>query len=350
MIAIVAITPGGADLARRLAPGLAGSAVYVPQRFAESGERGFSEPLSQVLPELFRLSRSLVCIMATGIVVRLLASHLKGKASDPAVVVADEAGRFAISLLSGHLGGANELARRVAAICGGEAVITTATDVNELPAWDDIARRENLAVEPLANIKTLNRLLLEGQRIALVDRQRRVADYFLGIPGVERGDNFAAALHNGFAGRVFVTHRHFPGMEGQGDLLILRPKDLIVGIGCNRGTSAEEIEEAVWGELEAAFLSPLSVTGLASIEEKKDEQGLLRFARKQGLSLEFHSAAALNAIEAPSPSSKHALQAVGAKGVCEPAALLSSGNATLLIKKKKRGNVTLAVAEKNWAG
>ncbi len=346
MIAIVAITPGGSKLARRLASQLAGSAIYVPERFASPGDRTFSEPLAKVLPELFRLSRGLICIMATGIVVRLLAPHLQGKASDPAVVVADEAGHFAISLLSGHLGGANELARRVAAACGGEAVITTATDVNELPAWDDIARCTGLALEPLANIKTLNRLLLEGRRIALVDRQRRVADHFLGIPGVEQVETFAAALHNGYAGRVFVTHRYFPGMESHGDLLILRPRDLIVGIGCNRGTSAEEIEAAIRHELEAAFLSPLSIAGLATIEEKSDEEGLVHLARKLGLHLEFHSAEDLNAATAPSPASEYALQAVGARGVCEPAALLSSGSSTLLVKKKKRGNVTVAVAEK----
>jgi cobalt-precorrin 5A hydrolase len=262
------------------------------------------------------------------------------------VVVLDEAGQFVISLLAGHLGGANRLAVELATACDGTPVITTATDVNGLTAWDEAARQAGLRVEPVAHIKNLNSLLLEGGRIALVDRRGRVAPFFANTPGIEVHATFAAALQSGATGQVFVTHRLLPDLDRRPNLLALRPPDLVVGIGCNRGTSADEIEAVVTGELGRAFLAFASIQRLASIEDKDDEAGLLEFAARHALPLDFYPASALNAVPAPSPASRHALDAVGARGVCEPAAILAAAGGPLLITKKKSGNVTIAVAEK----
>ncbi len=198
----------------------------------------------------------------------------------------------------------------------------------------------------MANIRELNGLLLEGKKIALVDRSGRVACYFHELSQVVEVPNFAAAMQSGAAGMVFVTHRHLPGLKAHRNLLVLRPRDLVVGIGCNRGTSAEEIEEAVTAELESAFLAPDCIACIATITDKADEEGLHRFARRRNLTVEYHAAEDLNAVAVPSEASAHALAAVGAKGVCEPAAILSAGGGPLLVKKKKRGNLTIAVAEK----
>lgn len=345
-LAVIAITSGGAELARRIGADTDEVHVYLPARFRRQDAcRYFDRPLSEQLPQLFAGYRGLVCIMATGIVVRLLAPCLQGKDKDPAVVVMDEKGRFAVSLLSGHLGGANDLAEELAEMCGGQAVITTATDVNGLPAWDEIARRQGLTVEPVRNIVALNSLLLEGKKVVLVDPEGRVSPYYEGVPGVFTARTFFQALDMEAEGRVFVTHRHIPQAENDHKLLLLRPRDLVVGLGCNRGTSVHEIEAAVREVLQKAFLSFSSIGCLASIEEKRDEEGLVDFARLYGFPIEFYPAAALNAVEAPSADSAHALAAVGAKGVCEPAALITSGGGTLLVKKKKTGNLTVAVAK-----
>ena len=344
--AIVALTEGGADLARRLAVEAGEECVWLPERLRrEDGCRYFGAPAVEVLRRLFAEVDGLVCIMAAGIAVRALGPVLRGKDVDPAVVVLDEAGRFAVSLLSGHLGGANDLARELAELTGGQAVITTATDVAGLPAWDDVARRAGCTVEPLSQVKVLNGLLLRGESITLVDRDGTVAAAFSGVPGVRRCGTFAEALQVGAAGTVFVTNRCLPGVPDRPNLLVLRPRNLVVGIGCNRGTSAEEIRTVVAGELERAFLALESVAGLATIDAKADEPGLRAFARNLGLPIEYHSAERLNAVAAPAPPSAHALAAVGARGVCEPAALLSAGAASLLVNKRKNGNVTVAVAE-----
>ncbi len=346
-IAIVAITAGGAALARKLGGALPGAEVHLPERFRQQDAcRYHEEGAVELLPRLFAEGTALVCIMASGIVVRVLAPHLRGKGVDPAVVVADEKGRFAISLLSGHLGGANELARRVAQVCGGEAVITTATDVNDLPAWDEVARIEGLFVEPQENIRFLNRLLLEGKRVVLKDRLGRVARHFAAVTTVECVKTFAEAIRTGAEGRVYVTSRFIPDLQQHANLLLLRPRSLLLGIGCNRGTTALEIEEAVAAELRRVFLSPRSLAAVATIDQKADEEGIREFARTRQLPVLFFSAAELNAVSTPSEDSPHALAAVGARGVCEPAALLASGGGRLLTRKVKIGNVTLAVAEK----
>jgi len=346
-LAIYAITDGGAVLGRRLLRSLPGAELWLPERLrAADGARYTSQGATTLLPELFTRCDGLICIMATGIVVRALAPHLRGKAVDAPVVVMDEAGRFAISLIAGHLGGANDLARRVAACTGGEAVITTATDVQGLLAWDEAARRAGLAVEPLERIKRLNSLLLQQAPVVLIDPEERIAPWFAAAPGVTVVQTVQAAHELRAAGRVHVTHRLVPNAAQDEALLLLRPRDLIVGLGCNRGTSAQEIAGAVESTLTQAGLAFAAVAGLATIVAKADEEGLLTFARQHRLPLAAHDGSALNAVTVPSPPSSHALAAVGVNGVCEPAAILSAGGGRLLVPKQKIGNVTVAVAQK----
>jgi cobalt-precorrin 5A hydrolase len=344
-LAICAITARGAALARRLGTLLPEAEVWLPEKLRSDDQCRYSPAgMATLLPQLFSRGHRLICIMATGIVVRSLAPQLQSKASDPAVVVLDEAGHFAISLLSGHLGGANALTRQVAALLGATPVITTATDVNNLCAWDEAARLANLAVEPLEHIRTLNSLLLQGEKIALVDHERLIAAQFTTTPGVELAANFSAASQSGAAGRVFVTERLIPELAAQKDLLLLRPRCLVLGIGCNRHTSQDEIAQAVEAVLSRAWLARRAVGRLATIAEKGDEAGLLAFAAESALPLITYSREELNRVPCPSPPSAPALAAVGAYGVCEPAALLAAGGGPLLIPKQKCGQVTVAVA------
>jgi cobalt-precorrin 5A hydrolase len=223
-------------------------------------------------------------------------------------------------------------------------VITTATDVNGLCAWDEAARLAGLAIEPLERIRTLNSLLLQGKRVMLVDHERLIAENFASTPGVDLAPNFSAANRAEAAGRVFVTERRIPQLEQQQDLLLLRPRRLVLGIGCNRHTSKEEIAQAVEETLNSAWLARLAVGRIATIAEKGNEAGLLAFAAELGLPLTTYSREELNHVRSPSPPSAYALAAVGAFGVCEPAALLAAEGGPLLIPKQKCGQVTVAVA------
>lgn len=342
---ICAITEKGAALARRLGALLPETEVWLPNRLQRADACHYSHcGMAELLPRLYRSGHALICIMATGIVVRSLAAELRGKEIDPPVIVLDEGGEFVISLLAGHLGGANALTRQIAALLGATPVITTATDVNGLPAWDEEARLAGLAIEPLERIRTFNSLLLRGERIALVDHDGLIAESFMTTLGVERVADLDAADRSGAAARVLVSERFIPDLQEQTDLLLLRPRRLALGIGCNRQTSRDEIAQAVLETLHRAGLALLAIGRIATIAEKGDEVGLLAFSSELRLPLITFSREELNSIRGPSPPSPHALAAVGARGVCEPAALLAAEGGPLLIPKQKCGQVTVAVA------
>jgi cobalt-precorrin 5A hydrolase len=348
-VAVVAITRNGALLGKKLRENLTGAELYVSSRYAgQAGrERTIFEPgdLKGLLASLWKEMDGFVLIMATGIVVRLIAPLLESKQSDPAVVTMDDAGRFAISLTSGHLGGANELAERCAFISGARAVITTATDVNNLPSFDMLARDHGWVIDDISRIKTLNSLLLDDEEIAVVDPGGQTRCWFHGRGRLSFYETYAEAIASRAKGFVFVTNRHLPPQTQPDSLLILRPRNLVLGIGCNRDTSADEIEEFVAAHLKRIFVSLKSVRCIASAAAKRNETGLVEYAGRHGIHLEFYESEELNHIVCPSPPSEHAMKAIGAAGVAEPAALLASGGGRLMLKKVKSENVTLAVAE-----
>ena len=283
--------------------------------------------------------------MATGIVVRLIAPYLDSKEKDPAVVVMDDAGKFAISLLSGHLGGANELAERCAFAVGARSVITTATDANNLPSLDMLAKEQGWVIDDIGKVKHLNSLLLDNMEIAVVDAGGKTRNWLHGRGKVKFYDSFTDAVESRADGFLFVTNRDLPQQATPEKLLILRPRNLVLGIGCNRGTPADEIEAFVSGHLKRMFLSRKSVHSIASAAAKRDEPGLLEYAARLGVPLQCYESDELNRTEFPSPPSAHAMAAVGAAAVAEPAAILASNGGRLLLKKVKSENVTLAVAE-----
>ena len=343
--AVIAITRNGVRIGSKVKSGLSRATLFVPEKYAEIAEGGtvFHGPLKELVARLWPEVGGMVCIMATGIVVRMIAPHLQGKELDPAVVVMDDAGNFAISLLSGHLGGANDLASRCALLTGAREVITTATDVNGLPSFDMLAKDEGWVIDDLSRVKDLNSLLLDQERIGVVDPTGRVRSFFRDRGVLSYHESFAEALDSGARGWLFVTNREIQTPSGK--ILLLRPRNLILGIGCNRGTSGEEIGQVVTASLKSLSLSLKSVHAIATAEAKRHEPGLIAFAGSLGVPLLCYESSDLNGVAVPSPPSHHALVAIGATGVAEPAAILASSGGTLLMKKLKSGNVTLAIAE-----
>ena len=348
-LAVIAITRNGAQLGCRLREGLAGADLYVSRRYAgQAGpHRQLFEPeqLKELIASLWHEVDGLICLMASGIVVRLIAPLLESKESDPAVVVMDDAGQFAISLLSGHLGGANELAERCAFISGARAVITTATDANNLPSFDMLAKEHGWQIDDISRVKLLNSLLLDNEEIAVVDPSGLTRNWFHGRGRLVFFDTFAKAMGSTARGMLFVTNRHIPQQNRCSNLLVLRPRNLVLGIGCNRGTPLEEIAEFVTAQLRRILLSPGSICCIATAQAKHDEEGLNAYARQLDVPLHLYSSEELNLVTTPSPPSRHAISAIGAAGVAEPAAILASGGGRLLLKKVKSANVTLAVAQ-----
>ncbi len=348
-IAVIAITKGGALTGRSLCESSPGLQLYVSSRYADlAGERCTAfEPqeLKALIASLWKKHEGFVLIMATGIVVRMIAPLLESKETDPAVVVMDDAGRFAIALLSGHLGGANELAERCASAVGAQAVITTATDANNLPSFDMLAKEQGWLIDDISRVKTLNTLLLDNEEIAVVDRTGQTRTWLHGRGRITFFDTCAEAVKSNARGFLFVTNQQLPPEATPKKLLILRPRNLVLGIGCNRGTAADEIEAFVTKHFSNLCLSLKSICTVASVAAKRDETGLIEFAARLGVPLRCFESSELSRVAFPSPPSEHALAAVGVAGVAEPSAILASGGGRLLLKKAKSGNVTLAVAE-----
>jgi cobalt-precorrin 5A hydrolase len=343
-VAIIAITGNGARIGATVQRGLSAGGLFIIEKHATDRAQSFSCPLRELVQRLWPKYDGFVFIMAAGIVVRTIAPRLQGKDRDPAVVVMDDAGRFAVSLLSGHLGGGNALAKRCAELVGGTPVITTATDVNDLPSFDLLAKENGWVIDDLSRVKILNSMLLEGKEIAVVDHGDAVREYCRGKGRLSFHEDYNRASESGASGYLLVTNR-VVAERCEGRTLVLRPVNLYLGIGCNRGTPIDEIETVVLANLDRLSLSRKSVKGVATARAKSDEAGLLAFARKWGLPIAFYESAALNSVEIPSPPSPHAFAAIGAKGVAEPAALLASRGGELLCPKIKDGNVTLAIAE-----
>lgn len=334
--AILYITDNGRRLAERLTP-------VLPEAEIIRYDPG-------LVPALWADHAAIVFIMASGIVVRSLAPLLKDKKSDPAVVVLDEAGKYAVSLVSGHLGGANDLAQKIAGFLGGEAVITTASDVNRLPSIDLWAREHDLEIEESDLLPQI------GTRFVNSGVLRVYSDVAMTLP-----DGFLQEAEPRFADVIITNRRDVyspPPAGAQGGdpcspdncgvktQLYLRPRNLVIGIGCNSGTTQAEIEEAVQRTLKDNNLTFSCIDVIATIDIKANEPGLQAFIEKYNFALRTFKPAELNSRAGIEPSAV-VFKATGAFGVAEPAALLAAEAARLLVLKQKKGNVTVAVAEIN---
>jgi len=338
-IALWAITPNGAALAVRMTAAFPNADVFGTDRLGRLPETAVRfGSLSKAVAAHFRRYSGHVFIMATGIVVRTLQGLLVHKTVDPAVVVVDDRGTFAISLLSGHIGGANRLAEQVAAAIGAQPVVTTATDVNGAAAIDLLAAEAGLAVETPSAIKTVNMALLTGSPLEVHDPLGLLAGR---LPAVAPESSVTPA-----AARIWVDDRISAAPPGA---LVLRPPSLVAGIGCNRHTGAEEIRELLFGTLRSAGLAAACLKGLASIDLKRDEPGLIALARELDLPLQFFSREAIGAVEAavPTPSAAVAKH-IGVKSVCEATAILAARGGTLIVPKRSSRNATVAVARINF--
>ncbi len=275
--------------------------------------------------EQFTTKRALVFVGAAGIAVRAVAPHLVSKASDPAVVALDECGRFAVPLASGHLGGANGLAREIAEVCGATPAITTATDVSGVFAVDEWARAQGMTVDDAGKIKHVSSKLLAGEEIVV-----RSAFPIDGEPpeGVIPTDAEDAD--------VWVDVRAH-------DALTLIPRALTLGVGCKRGTARETLEARFAALCAESGVLPRAVAAAATIDLKRGEAGLEEFCASRGWRLSFYTAAELAAAEGEFTASEFVARTAGVDNVCERAAVRASGGA--LVEKKFAGEgVALALA------
>ena len=347
-IAIWVITPNGTRLARKILAAIPDVDLYISEKLKAPDESGIGfQSLSGELIQRFHDYAGHIFLMSTGIVVRLIAAHIHSKTTDPAVVVIDDRGQHAISLLSGHLGGANELTHKVANAIAARPVITTATDVNRKPAIDMLAKERHLTIDNPQAIKTVNMALLTGQKVWVHDPFGLLAKELPNsVPWpCENRDNGPMPI-DGSRAEICIPGIFIADIQVDlpPEILILRPATLVAGIGCNRNTAMEEMKQLLEETLKKFRLSSKSLKNLASIDLKADETGLLALAERLNLSIQFFTRDELNQVSKIQNPSAMVEKHIGVKSVCEAAAIIATQDGNLIVPKQSTRNVTVAIA------
>lgn len=333
------ITPNGFALAKNLAGKLDKAAVFASKKLksgpSENKQIQYFDNLSDEIQNAFGDFKQHIFIFSVGIAVRMIGPLLESKLSDPAVVVVDDKGTFAVSLVSGHLGGANELAQKTAELLNATPVITTATDANDLPAIDMIAKESGCRIEAPENIKRVNMAILKGDAIRIYDPGKFI------FPALEKSYSQSCCQEDLAGSDIYCSYKiHSVPRE----TLVLRPPVLYVGVGCNRNTSSEQIRDFLLSVMDHNNLAVGSIASLATSDVKKDEKGLLAFAGEMNLPLHFYNKNALNSVQGVQNPSVMAEKHLGVTSVSEAAAILSSKGGSLIVEKQKNRDVTVAVA------
>lgn len=385
---LVAISRRGASLARSLAAALPGDkTLCLERRLLNQGNEAeaFDLPLRPIIHRIFSQYQALVLFMPVGAAVRLLAPCLRDKHHDPAVVCVDDAGRFVVSLLSGHLGGADRLAEEVAGILGATPVITSASYVTGTLAVDLLGQEFGWQLEaaPLA-ITRASAAVVNGAPVGIYQEAGEPGWWLQDSPLPENITVYSsldALAASSCSVALIITDWLSPtSREGVGYeeslehkiAVFYRPRSLVVGMGCRRGVSAEELEGLLVDTFQKSNLSLDSLSCLATADLKKDEAGILALAEKYGVPVQCYSSEELNSIFQPQPSiptvckeesgkisapgeggqgptpSPKAYSLLGLWGVSEPAALLASGSKELLVPRQKTERATIAVARKRF--
>ena len=317
----IAFTEKGKRLADTLAAALGGEAMRCGEPLG----------LAEWTAAHFSAADALVFVGAAGIAVRAIAPYVRDKSTDPAVVVVDEAGRFAIPVLSGHLGGANDLARAIGRACGAVPVLTTATDVNGVFAVDEWAKHQNCAIPNVEKVKEVSSLLLADGTVRVRSDWPIEGDPTSGVcMAAEKDYNVLLSLRT----------------RGK-DVLRLVPRIAVLGVGCKRDTPQETIEAALTAMLGKSSLHEQAICAVATIDLKKNEPGLLAFCAAHGWPLYTYSAAQLQKASGNFSSSAFVERVTGVDNVCERSAVLAAGG-PIRWKKVAGNGVAMAVALKPY--
>ncbi|SHK45616.1 cobalt-precorrin 5A acetaldehyde-lyase [Anaerocolumna jejuensis DSM 15929] len=297
------------------------------------------ENLSRWTGEQFEEGNAVLFIGACGIAVRTIAPFVKDKLSDSPVLVMDEAGSFVIPILSGHYGGANELAEEIAEKLGGTAVLTTASDVNGLFAVDVFARKNELAICNRKGIAKVASAVLNQETVTAAvagEYRGKVPEELTLVP-------YPVTQRVSFLVSPFLADAEYADLQ-------LCPKAYVVGIGCKRGKALKEIEEVVGRQLEQAGIRLEAVAALASIDRKKGEEGLVRYAEKYRLPFMTFSSEVLREITGEFTTSSFVEEQVGVDNVCERSAMAAcKEGGSLLLSKYAENGITVAIAKRKWS-
>jgi len=358
-IAIVTLTKGASELGRQLRDRIGGTLYCKAEYCIDEQEKPTAKPFKDFAAGLFESYDALIFIMATGIVVRSLASCIESKTSDPAVVVMDEAGNHAISLLSGHLGGGNALAHEVGQAIGASPVITTASDVTGNLAVDMLAQKLGLAIGSMENAKDVTAKGINGGSIHIFTATEIPKEIENRFPSNVKVHNqpsmdqvsgqfktFQREDEKLEDGAIYITSNI---LELSSHAVQLIPRHFVVGIGCRRDSKAQVIEEVFMEACKKAGLHYKAIRALSTIQLKSDEEGILKLVDKLKVPLKIIDLKDIKSVQSQFKGSDFVEKTIGVRAVAEPCAMLAAEHGTMKLHRYADQGVTIAIWEEDYA-
>ncbi|MDH3853524.1 MAG: cobalamin biosynthesis protein, partial [Nitrosopumilus sp.] len=318
--------------------------IFAPSKLSneKTGITWYSEPTSEKIVELFKNNNALICIFSLGAVIRLIAPYLKDKKTDPAVIVIDDKTNFVISVLSGHIGGANKLTKEIADKLGALSVITTAADVNKTIAVDLVGREFNWEIEDDSTVTKISAHMVNEEPIGIFQEAGN-KNWYKKLPkNVFIFENMEDLKKSNSKACLIISDKVIDE-EISKESVIYRPPSLVIGIGLHWDTTKETIREGIEDCLDKFQLSSKSIAKLVSIKKPEDVQGLIDLGKEMGIPVEYVNREDLAEISAPNPS--ETVKAFeGTASVSEAAAIKVSGGELIVEKQKFPPNLTIAIA------
>jgi cobalt-precorrin 5A hydrolase len=348
-IAVIAITRHGIDIATKIKEKMPEVQIFAPKKYSNSSTdviNWFTEQTAQLITALFKDNDALICIFSLGAVVRLIAPILADKKRDPAVIVIDDKANFVISALSGHLGGANSLARLISTFfANAQAVITTAADVNETIAVDLLGREFSWTIDNTENVTKVSALMVNEEKIGVYQGTGEKNWW-----KAKSLPHNVAIVHDldelkspSFRGALIISDTIINDPILFEKSVIYRPKSLVVGLGVHRDTKGEAIEHGVRAVLEQVGLSFNSIRNVASIKREQNVEGLQDFCTRHGFTVEVYDRDELRSVPVPNPS-ETVQKFEGTPSVSEASSIMSAKGDLILPKQKFPPDLTVAVS------
>ncbi len=343
-ISVLAITKNGINIGQTLKEFFPEFEIFAPIKFSNQNNSitWYSEPTSEKIVELFKNNDAIICLFSLGAVIRLIAPYIKDKKTDPAVIVIDDKTNFVISVLSGHIGGANELTEKIAEKLQAQPVITTAADVNKTIAVDLVGRDFGWKIDDDSNVTRISAHMVNEEPIG-VFQETGEKNWYKQLPKNVSIYNTIEQLKNSKSKANLIISDKIVEDDLSSESVIYRPPSLVIGIGLHWDTSKETIKEGINDCLEKFKLSSKSIAKLVSIKKPKDVQGLIDVGKEMGVSVEYVNREDLAKVTAPNPSDTvKAFE--GTASVSEAAAILVSNGKLIVEKQKFPPNLTIAIA------
>jgi len=345
-IAVLAITKNGIDMSLRIKEHFSDFEIFAPVKFSDNNGKiqWYDESTTQKIVDLFKSNDGIVCLFSLGAVIRLLAPHIKDKKTDPAVIVIDDNANFVISVLSGHLGGANELSNEIAEKIGSTPVITTAADVNKTIAVDLVGKKFGWKIDDDSNVTRISAFMVNKEKIGIFQNIGKKEWWKEKLPeNITFFSNIEDLKASESKGYLIITNDQIDDEGVLKNSVVYRVPDLVVGIGLHWDTSKEIILNGVNETLKKFELKQKQIARFVSIKKEKDVIGLIELGKEMNIPIEYIDREDLATITAPNPS--ETVQAFeGTASVSEAAAIKSSKGELIVEKQKFPPNLTVAIA------